>query len=39
MAAAAVGVEAAAAGDGLLAGHDLDRGGAFVRVHTDDHTH
>jgi hypothetical protein len=33
--AAAVGVEAAAAEDGLVARHDLDRGGAFVRVHPD----
>lgn len=36
--AVAVGVEPAAADDGLVAGHDLDRGRALVRVHPDDHT-
>ncbi|MET7951641.1 hypothetical protein [Micromonospora sp. NPDC005324] len=36
--AVAVGVEPAAADDGLIAGHDLDRGGALMRVHPDDHT-
>jgi hypothetical protein len=35
--AVAVSAEPATAGDGLLAGHDLDGGGAFVRVHADDH--
>jgi hypothetical protein len=36
--AVAVGAEAAGAQDGLVAGHHLGGGGAFVRVHADDHT-